>query len=147
MKGQANIYKDGLDEYFQHEAINRGQTVRHTREQLFFLANGDAINPRQISAVRVSERASRSTGQIGAFVHVRSDDSWYSCYFSDVETARKYVDLLFDLVNWLLNSSERSRMAAAGRAASTAEVEEILGSASKHAAPGDADQEGDRDDV
>lgn len=78
---------------------------------LFRLPSGEYLRPREINAIRITERADRATGQIGARVvvgtAVGANQSWYSIVdMPDAKAAHAFADAMAAYVNWVCMPDE-----------------------------------------
>lgn len=68
------------------------------KKHLAELPSGEYVNPRLVEMIRVSAgKADRSTGEIGAAVHVECKGSWFTVRFDEIDEARSFARCLANL--------------------------------------------------
>lgn len=67
------------------------------KKHLLELPTGEFVNPRLIEMIRCTAgKADRSTGEIGAAVHIECKGSWFTVKFDEVDEARGFARCVAD---------------------------------------------------
>ena len=64
------------------------------QDDFLCLPNGDYVLPEKIEAIRLSEKANRSTGEVGASVIICVNGSWYTVRFETNDIAKRFAEAL-----------------------------------------------------
>jgi hypothetical protein len=63
-----------------------------SRRHLLLLPSEDYVNPHYIDMIRCAHaKADRTTGEVGAVVHIECKGSWFTCRFDEVDEARGFA--------------------------------------------------------
>lgn len=76
---------------------------------LLKLPSGDWISVMAVSAGRISEKANRQTGEVGASVHIHADGSWYTVHFDQKDDGAAFLDALIEYRNALHRPTGHAR--------------------------------------
>lgn len=76
---------------------------------LFKLPSGDWIDICAVTAGRISEKANRQTGEVGANVFINADGSWYTIHFENRDDGAAFLDALIEHRNALRRPALRGR--------------------------------------
>lgn len=86
----------------EKSALERWEVEQQERypKHLAELPSGEYVSPRLVDMIRVSAgKADRSTGEVGAVVHVECKGSWFTVRFDEVDEARGFARCLANLRN------------------------------------------------
>lgn len=76
---------------------------------LLKLPSGDWISVMDVTAGRLSEKANRQTGEVGASVYIHADGSWYTVHFEQKDDGAAFLDALIEYRNALHRPSAHMR--------------------------------------